>query len=238
LLRRDARSRLRSDWGVDTLYTAVLALHGVSVLDVYAVEGKAHKRHAALGQYRAMLVECFQAVKALKHDADFIQAMQAHGLCGFAHRATAAAPPPKAILERLCYSVDASVDVLRAAHWTPRQESLCRALPLPAAVRDGLLSARYWPRFDESWCGEAAWLATYDAFLDASTDLDDADVAEILFRLFVARVVHHLLNYSVRGYDYGLARLRGPAGALNAAGAHSYAGSPILLAASSFVELF
>ncbi|KAJ1449537.1 nucleotide-diphospho-sugar transferase [Pelagophyceae sp. CCMP2097] len=199
LLWGDARSHGRSDWGVDTCYTAVLARYG----------GKAHKAHAALGQYRCMLIECFSAIKALKHDADFMHNMRAKGLGGFSHRFTAAAAPPRAIVERLCCSVDASADVLRAAHWTPRQESICRALPLPAEVRDGLLAARYWPRFDEAWCGEAAWLSAYDAFLDAAVDLDDADVAEILFRLFVARVVHHLTNYAVRGYDYGTARLRG-----------------------------
>lgn len=62
-----------------------------------------------------------------------------------------------------------------------------------------------WPAW--SFCDEEAWVQAYLRFLE-HFEKGDADWEELLFRVWVARVLNHTIRNVMRGYDVALATLR------------------------------
>lgn len=183
----EPRVTAQSDWGIDTLYTFALARAGLSLFEVYIPEGKVHKLYGALSDLRTMLRECFAAVQSLQG----VPVAASDG-----HQIEPPGPVPPQVTSQNGYDLEASLRLL-SENWTPRQDELLELLP--DRVRDGLREARTYPRF--GFMDDATWYDTYRVLLE-HFDPESDDWAEILFKLWVARVLHFTANVALRGFDF------------------------------------
>ncbi len=185
----DSRVRRQSDWGIDTLYTFSMVDHGLSVSEIYIDAGKLHKLYGALTDLKTMLIECFSAVQALKGEA----APEAT-----IHRVEYPGTVRQEIKEKIGYHFEQTLHLLKE-QWTERQAELLELFPKP--VRDGMLTAREYPRF--SFMDADIWADVYRVLLD-HFDPTDADWKELIFKLWIARVLSYTVTVALKGYDYAL----------------------------------
>ncbi|CAI5974238.1 unnamed protein product [Closterium sp. NIES-64] len=155
---------------------------------VYVPEGKMHALYGGLRDLRTMLIECFSAVQSLKSED-----LNDEGN-PVIHRVEFARPVPEAVRSKVGYDVEKTLKLLKEP-LTPRMKS--------SSIR--LIMATEWPTW--SFCDEEAWVAAYIRFLDTSRR-GDADWEELLFRVWVARVLNHTIRNVMRGYDVALGALR------------------------------
>ncbi|CAI5465326.1 unnamed protein product [Closterium sp. Yama58-4] len=193
----DHRVRTQSDWGIDTLYTFVTAQAGLRLAEVYVPEGKMHALYGGLRDLRTMLIECFSAVQSLKSES-----LNDEGN-PVIHRVEFARPVPEAVRSKVGYDVEKTLKLLKEP-LTPRMKDLLHQYFDPALAK-GLIMATEWPTW--SFCDEEAWVAAYIRFLD-HFEKGDADWEELLFRVWVARVLNHTIRNVMRGYDVALGALR------------------------------
>ncbi len=191
-LAADEAVQQQSDWGIDTLYTFATVRSGFSVFETYVPQGKIHKLYGSLTDIRTMVIECFAALQSLQ------------GLpvqMGTPHEVEEPTEVPAAIKAKVAYDVESTLQLL-AAGWTPHQEELLGSFP--AAVRDGMLAARVYPRF--SFMDDRAWFESFAHLLNRFT-LGDPDWEQLMFRLWITRVLHYTVSEALRGYDHALAHL-------------------------------
>ena len=188
-LLSDPRVRRQSDWGIDTLYTFSMVAHGLPIYEIYIDAGKLHKLYGALTDLKTMLIECFSAVQGLK-DEDVP--------AGTVHHFEYPGPVRQEVKERVGYDFERTLWLLREK-WTDRQVELLGLFPRP--VREGMLACREYPRF--SFMDEDAWAETYLVLLERF-DPADADWKELLFKLWIARVLQYTTAVALRGYDHAL----------------------------------
>ena len=186
----DARCRRQSDWGVDTVYTFVCAQKGLSLLEVYVPQGKMHGLYGGLGDLKTMVCECFAAMQSLLGE-------KVHSAAAV-HRIDPAGAAPRDIREKVAYDVEKSFGLLRA-NWSGRQETLLRLFGEDVAAP--MLRARDWPEY--GFMTERAWVGAYRVCLREFVRGDD-DWHEVLFRLWVARVLNYTMRDVIRGYDYAM----------------------------------
>ncbi|MDR9451462.1 MAG: hypothetical protein RI637_09620, partial [Acidimicrobiia bacterium] len=178
--------------GIDTLYTFATVRSGFSVFETYVPQGKIHKLYGSLTDIRTMVIECFAALQSL-------QSLPV--LAGTPHEVEEPNEVPAAIKAKVAYDVESTIQLL-AAGWTPHQENLLESFP--AAVRDGMLAARVYPRF--SFMDDHAWFETFAHLLNRFMK-GDPDWEQLLFRLWITRVLHYTVFEALRGYDHALAHL-------------------------------
>ncbi|MDJ0925352.1 MAG: hypothetical protein QNJ77_12395 [Acidimicrobiia bacterium] len=183
----------QSDWGVDTIYTFRMIQGGAKMFEAYVKEGKAHKLYGRLTDLRTMLVECFAAIQSLKDEKVDGSTL---------HRVQPPDVVPSAISEKLGYDIEASMSLL-TERWTDRQAELLELFPVP--IRDGMIANRQRPRF--GFMDEAAWFETYCVLL-SHFEKDDEDWREIIFKLWIIRVLNYTTTAAARGYAYGMRYLR------------------------------
>ncbi|MFQ5947664.1 MAG: mannosylglycerate synthase domain-containing protein [Acidimicrobiia bacterium] len=189
----DDRVQAQSDWGIDTLYTFATVSHGLGLFEAYIPQGKQHRLYGALTDVKTMLVECFAAIQSLRHETlPFVNL----------HRVDYPDVVPEQIAEKVGYDIETTIR-LPAEGWTPRQEELLKSFPEP--VRKGMLECRTWPRF--GFMDEENWYGTYEVLLEEFT-LGDEDWEELLFKLWVARVLRYTMQAVTRGYSYAMRYLR------------------------------
>lgn len=199
ILVADQRVRTQSDWGIDTLFTFALAQAGIRMAEVYVPEGKVHALYGGLRDLRTMLVECFSAIQMLRNE----KLDESVSPPGGVHRMEFAKPVTEAVKTKIGYDVEKTLKLMRD-NWTPRQKELLNQHFEPALAK-GLLHAAEWPCW--SFCDEEAWIQAYGKFLDFFEKGDD-DWEELLFKVWVARVLNHTLRHVLSGYDVALGTLR------------------------------
>ena len=184
----------QSDWGIDTLYTFATVRNGFSVFETYVPQGKIHKLYGSLTDIRTMVIECFAAMQSLQGTpgagSDAPRDRRA-GRGSGRHQGQGGVRPRRAPCKLL------------AADWTPQQEDLLALFP--AAVRDGMLAARTYPRF--SFMDDRIWFDDLLGSCWTGSCEDDADWEALLFRLWIARVLQYTVSEALRGYDHALAHL-------------------------------
>lgn len=185
----DPRVRRQSDWGIDTLYTFAMVAHGLSLAEIYIDVGKLHKLYGALTDLKTMLIECFSAVQSLKGEPVSE---------GTGHRIEYPGPVRQEVKEKVGYDFERTLHLLREG-WTDRQVDLLTLFPGP--VREGLLASREYPRF--SFMDEDMWAEAYKVLLEHFVP-GDGDWEELLFKLWVTRVLNYTVTVALRGYDYAL----------------------------------
>eukprot|EP00245_Coleochaete_scutata_P016759 TRINITY_DN794_c0_g1_i1.p1 TRINITY_DN794_c0_g1~~TRINITY_DN794_c0_g1_i1.p1 ORF type:complete len:439 (+),score=90.93 TRINITY_DN794_c0_g1_i1:106-1422(+) len=195
VLAADPRVTQQSDWGIDTLYTFVAVQAGLRMAEVYITEGKVHALYGDLRDLRTMLVECFSAMQSLRHElVDGTLAL---------HRMEISKPVPQNVREKIGYDVEKTLKLLRD-HWTPRQHEILQEY-FDSALAEGMAKASEFPSW--GFCDEAAWVNAYPVFLE-HFQKGDSDWEELLFKIWVARVLNHTLKNVLRGYDVALGTLR------------------------------
>jgi mannosylglycerate synthase len=185
----DPRVRRQSDWGIDTLYTFSMVAHGLSISEIYIDVGKLHKLYGALTDLKAMLIECFSALQSLK-DEPVPE--------GTKHCIEYPGPVRQEMKEKVGYDLERSLQLLRTG-WSDRQAELLELFPRP--VREGMLACREYPRF--SFMDEDTWAEVYSVLLD-HFDPGDDDWRELLFKLWLTRVLQYTTTVALRGYDYAM----------------------------------
>lgn len=182
----DPRVMRQSNWGIDTLYTFVCAQKGFSLLEAYMPQGKMHALYGGLRDLRTMLCECFAAIQSLQHE---------NVRCTpTVHRIDPQTAVPETVTTTIGYDVEKSLKLLRE-NWNDRQLELLSLFD--GDVQDGLLAAMEWPEF--SFMDEEAWIKSYKILLK-HFDLDDDDWREVLFKMWVARVLNYTMRHVLRGY--------------------------------------
>ncbi|XP_024545386.1 uncharacterized protein LOC112351549 [Selaginella moellendorffii] len=194
-LYTDHRVRGQSDWGIDTLYTFVMVQKGLHLAEVYIPEGKVHALYSGLRDLRTMLVECFSAMQSLKDEAV--------PLNEGTHRMEYSRPVPELVKQKVGYDVEKTLKLLRSK-WTQGQRDLLQKHFDPALAK-GLLNASEWPAW--GFADEEAWVAAYRTLL-VHFEKGDEDWEELLFKIWVSRVLNHTMRHSLRGYDAALDALR------------------------------
>ena len=192
-LRSDSAVQAQSDWGIDTRYTIATTAAGFGTAETYVPQGKIHKPYGSLTDIKVMAVECFSALQAARKTevpGDTHHEMEpAHAVS-------------EAVKRKTAYSVGDTVGLLRDG-WTDRQSQLLDLFE-PDVAR-GMEASRDYPRL--GFFDAALWGSTYRVLLDFF-DPADRDWRELLFRLWVARVLSYTVTEAVRGYDAAMEYLQ------------------------------
>lgn len=189
-LMADERVVRQSNWGIDTLYTFVCAQKGFSLLEAYMPQGKMHALYGGLRDLKTMLCECFSAVQSLKHETVITAPT--------VHRIDPPAAVPSSVTSKIGYNVEKSLKLL-SENWSDRQLELLTLFR--SDIQDGLLAASEWPEYE--FMDEDAWISAYKVFLEMF-DLNDEDWREVLFKMWVARVLNYTMRHVLRGYHVAL----------------------------------
>lgn len=189
-LMEDNRVVLQSDWGIDTMYTFVCAQKGFSLLEAYMPQGKLHALYGGLRDLRSMLCECFAAIQSLKDESVETKPT--------VHRIDPPGEVPRSVMTKIGYNVEKSLKLLRE-NWTDQQLELLTLFR--SDIQDGMLAASEWPEFE--FMSEEAWVSAYRVFLE-HFELDDDDWKELLFKMWVARVLNYTIRHVLRGYHVAL----------------------------------
>ncbi len=183
----DERVQAQSDWGIDTLYTFSTVQAGFSLYETYVSQGKAHALYGGLTDLRTMLVECFSAIQGLAGEVVGENVT---------HQVEAAEAVPPSITEKIGYNLEVTLGLL-SQNWTERQEHLLDGFPDP--IRRGMLANRDAATF--LFMDEEAWHLTYRRLLESFVP-GDADWDELLFRLWITRVINYTATRALRGYEH------------------------------------
>lgn len=189
VLFSDPRVRRQSDWGIDTLYTFSMVAHGLSVSEIYIDVGKLHKLYGALTDLKTMLIECFSAIQSLK-GAEVPQ--------NTPHYVEYPGLVRQEMKEKVGYDFERTLWLLRE-NWTDRQIELLKLFP--KEIGEGLMASREYPRF--AFMDADAWAETYRVLLE-HFEPGDSDWGELLFRLWVTKVLQYTTSVALRGYDYAM----------------------------------
>lgn len=186
----DPRVLAQSDWGIDTLYTFVCAQRGFSLLETYMPQGKMHALYGGLQTLKTMLCECFSAVQSLKFERVDVGSS--------IHHAEQSSEVPRIVRETIGYDIESSMRLL-SVNWTKRQRELLNLFS--EETQRGLEQASHWPEY--SFMNEKEWVKAYQVLLNHFM-LQDEDWCEILFRMWVARVLDYTMRHVLKGYERGL----------------------------------
>ena len=178
----------QSDWGIDTLITFSAVQHGMSISEVYIPQGKIHKLYGQLTDIRRMMIECFSAVQALRG-----QVLDQ----SITHDVQPAERVPVSITKKTGYDFEATMKLIPKT-FTVRQLDVLGTLPAP--VMEGMLSAH---TGNVSFLDESLWHEVYLALLDEYIDGDD-DWEEVLFLVWMVRVLAYTTDVADAGYDAAL----------------------------------
>ncbi|MBL7075026.1 hypothetical protein ISS37_07300 [candidate division KSB1 bacterium] len=185
-----------SDWAVDTAYTLGFCRYKVPLYESYIEEGKLHKLYGKLTDLYTMLIECFSIIKenqSLKIDT-----------AGMVYKKDAVANVPKAIREKKAFDLEGTIPLLRE-NWTKEEVELLDLFP--TNIREGMLAcSENSSRPDVRFISPEAWYEAYKIllanFLEAKKPWQ-----ELLFHLWLARVLNHTIHYAAKGYDYAMQSL-------------------------------
>lgn len=190
----DPAVQAQSDWGIDTLLTFSAVRHGMSIFEVYIPQGKIHALYGQLTDIRTMIIECFAALQGLR-DADLPGTVTHH-----------IAPPeavPSSIAGKVAYDVEATMRLIPES-WSGRQAELFSLFP--DEVRTGMLGAGSASSF--SFMDEWAWYEAFQVLLDEYVE-GDPDWEELLFHLWMVRVLAYTSDVATHGYEHAVRYLRG-----------------------------
>ena len=192
-LHVDPNVQAQSDWGIDTRYTIATTAAGFGTAETYVSRGKIHKLYGSLTDIKDMAVECFAALQA---------ARKIDVPAGTRHEMEPAYSVSEDVKRKTAYSVGDTIGLLRDG-WTDRQLDLLDLFE--PEVGWSMRASRDYPRL--GFFDADLWGSTYRVMLE-SFDAADRDWRELLFRLWVARVLSYTVNEAVRGYDASMEYLQ------------------------------
>ena len=191
-LASDPGVRDQSDWGIDTLITFSAVRHGMSIAEIYMPQGKIHKLYGQLTDIRSMVIECFSAMQGLGAQ---------HFEQRITHQVETSGKAPSSITNKIGYDYEATLELIPHS-FTDRQLELLSTLPEP--VGRGMMSAH---TGQVSFMNENLWGDLYLVLL-SQFDQDDEDWAELLFLLWVVRVLAYTKDVAMHGYEEAMEYLQ------------------------------
>ena len=193
LLAADHAVSNRSDWGIDTVLTHATSTMGLPVYEHLVEQGKLHALYGSLGELRTMVLECLDAVAALKGG----EAPQPDAV----FHADPPAPVPESLKSTEAFDMEASFSLL-AGEWSGAEARLAGTLPGDIGKRLASVS----DPSDLVFMDEERWGETL-RFLIEGFRLGDEAWESLAFRLWLARVLAYATGPVRRGYDGALAYL-------------------------------
>jgi mannosylglycerate synthase len=185
-LAADPRVGAHSDWGIDTVITFVTVQREFRLYETFIASGKDHRLYGSLRELATMLAECLAAIQRLAGEVV---------APGTPHELESPSPPTGTIATKIAYSVDDAIALLGDG-WTNRQTDLLDLLPPETAA--GMRAARLYPSV--RFMDEDIWHATFLRLLRLF-DASDGDWRALLFRLWVARVLHYTFTEALKGFE-------------------------------------
>ncbi|MEA1963938.1 MAG: hypothetical protein U9O41_02290 [Candidatus Aerophobetes bacterium] len=192
-LLKDKKVLNYSDWGIDTAYTLAFCRYQVPLYEAYIKEGKLHKFYGKLTDLYTMLIECFAIIQEdckMRIDKGNIP-----------YKKDSVDMVLKAVREKRAFDVEGTLPLLRE-NWTEEEMELLSFFP--SRIREGMRLCRKDPNV--RFMDPQIWYEVYGILLD-KFDQDKKVWRDLLFRLWVARVLNHTLYYASKGYDYGMKTL-------------------------------
>jgi len=192
-LLADSRVREQSDWGIDTMYTFAFAAMGCDVHEVYMEVGKQHRLYGSLSELKTMLIECFTTIKKLQTETVRPAGSLTTNAC---------TSIPDAIRHGIGFDIEATLGLLME-NWTSKQEDYLRE-HFPEIAPLMLLNQR---RSTFKFMNSMIWFYVYRKLLRAFIS-DDVDWQELLFKLWLTRVLNYVTTTAIRGFDFSLLQLQ------------------------------
>jgi len=199
LLTREAAGKILadvlrySDWAIDTTYTWFTFYHKIPICEVYVKEGKIHKLYGGLTDLKVMLIECFSVIQELKD--------KSLDTLGIKHEIETLGKIQDAVKSKIAYDIEKTLEILKMK-WTDKQMEYLEHFPHD--VKEGMIRCRDYPRF--AFMNEKNWYEIYRTMLD-EFDEKDEDWRELLFKLWVSRVLNYMMYKALRGYDHAMSYL-------------------------------
>jgi hypothetical protein len=182
--------RERSDWGIDTALTFTGIASGLSLYEHHVGEGKRHSLYGSLVELKVMVAECF----------DVATHLPTVEIPDVEHFAEAPSPVPSDLRNQSGYSVEATLPLLTAP-WVPGELECAATL-----LTDDILIwiERMVATGDYEFLDETVWHRILTRLgkpgpHDSGPALDD-----LIFRLWVGRVLNYTTVHAARGFDHAL----------------------------------
>jgi len=201
VLKREIAERLIKDswvmnysnWGIDTAYTIAFAKYQASLYEAYIKEGKLHKLYGRLSDLYTMLVECFAVIEESS-------AMPMNTQSALYKKDTVE-KIPSSIQEKTAFDVKETIPLL-TVNWTEEEIELLNFFP--SKIKEGMRSCRN--NLDLHFMDPQAWYEVYEVLLE-KFDQNKKAWRDLLFRLWIARVLNHTFYYASKGYEYAMKSL-------------------------------
>lgn len=175
----------RSDWGIDTVITHATTTLDVGIYEHNIPDGKRHALYGSLTEIRDMVLECLDAVSSLA------------GRQAPNPELRFETDPPAEVPADLKRTVGYDIDSTRAALGSPPSPGERRLLVGLGLDPDRPLEMSH-----------TEWRRILPVLVERF-DLADQDWRDVVFRLWVERVIHYTLNQVPAGYDAAIAYLEG-----------------------------
>ena len=180
-----------NDWGIDTAITFFSFFEGCSIYEVYIKEGKLHKYYDSLEDLKTMCIECFSTLQELK------KASIKNTSGKYVREDIKRRVSPK-VKTKLSYKIEKTLFLLKKG-WTRKQLSYLKFFP--KKVQKRMKECQNYPRF--SFMTKKTWFETFKILVEKFKK-GDKDWEELLFKLWVARVLDYTLKIAIKGYNYAL----------------------------------
>jgi len=201
ILKREIAERLikdpwvmnYSDWGIDTAYTLAFVKYQAPLYEAYIKEGKLHKLYGRLSDLYTMLVECFAVIEESS-------AMPINTESTLYKKDTVE-KIPSSVQEKTAFDVKETIPLL-TVDWTEEEMELLNFFP--SKIKEGMRSCRN--NLDLHFMDPQAWYEVYEVLLE-KFDQNKKAWRDLLFRLWIARVLNHTFYYAFKGYEYAMKSL-------------------------------
>ncbi|MFQ6065892.1 MAG: mannosylglycerate synthase domain-containing protein [bacterium] len=182
-----------SDWGIDTAYALAFAKYQAPLYDAYINQGKLHKLYGSLSDLYTMLIECF----AIIQESSAMPINTESTL----YKKDRVEKIPASIQKMRAFDVKGTIPLL-TEDWTEEGIELLNFFP--SRVKEGMRSCRN--KVDVRFMDAQAWYEVYEVLLEKFNQNKRA-WRDLLFRLWIARVLNHTFYYASKGYGYGMKSL-------------------------------
>lgn len=105
---------------------------------------------------------------------------------------------PARIQKKKAFDVEGTIPLLRE-DWTEQEMELLDFFPLK--IKEGMRSCR--KNLDVRFMEPQAWYEVYEVLLE-KFDQNEKAWRDLLFRLWIARVLNHTFYYVSKGYEYAM----------------------------------
>lgn len=185
-----------SDWGIDTAYMLAFCQYKASIYEVYIRHGKLHKLYGKLTDLYTMLIECFTIIQedqSIKIDTTGIL-YHKDNIESVSHK----------VQRKKAFDVRGTVFLLKKENWSPEEKELLDLFPV--RIRKGMLALQKSNHVDVRFMNPENWYEVYGVLLRHFNQKSCA-WKNLLFRLWVARVLNHTFYFVSKSYQQAMESL-------------------------------